>query len=244
MFKLNVGVVLGIVLFAAPAWSSLITVNNGSFENPFLGTSGVSGANYGALKGPFGWGDVVGMGSPGWTINSANQTTGVLEPNTQTPFTPNVAGPVATGATGVPVGVQVGFLQNKGSIYQDLIPITGNGYYSVTVDVGRRTDLAAGAGAYSLMLTSGSTVLATFNGDVTGIASSGGMAPGAWARETVTYDGAPIDSLRLTLTAAGNQVAFDDVQASGAPEIGGSSVFWTMIGVAGFWIYRRKRLVA
>jgi hypothetical protein len=238
MFKLNVGMVLGTLLLAAPAWSSLITVSNGSFENPVLPVAGSASGP----RGLFGFGDLIG-GITAWNITTGAGTTGIFAPNsTLITYTPNVVSPVATGATGVPItgvpnDVQVLFLQSGGSIYQDLTPIAGNGYYQVSVDVGRRTDTASGA--YSLMLTSGSTVLATFNGDVSSIASAG-----LWARETVTYNGAAIPSLRLTLTAAGNQVGFDDVQASGAPEIGGSSVFWTMIGVAGFWIYRKKRSVA
>jgi hypothetical protein len=238
MFKLNVRVVLGIVLVAAAAWGSPLTVSNFSFESPVLvsGATGVSST----LFGLFGFGNAIVGGIPNWTITSGASTTGIYQPNTSTPFTPNVAGPVATGATGVPNGNQVAFLLGGGSIYQDLTPVAGNGFYSVSVDVGRRTDVASGA--YSLILTtSGGTSLATFTGDVSSIGS------GLWARETVTFNGAALaagQSLRLTLTAAGNQVAFDNVQAEAAPEIGGSAVFWTMLGVAAFWIYRKKRLVA
>jgi hypothetical protein len=245
MFKLKFGVVLGIVLLAATAWGSPLTVTNFSFESPIFGTSGVSGVNYAAPKGPFGFGDQIG-GIPGWTITSGASTTGLFEPNsTLTPFTPNVSSPVATGATGVPNGVQVGFLMNGGNIFQDLTPIPGDGFYSVSMDVGHRTDIASGA--YSILLsTSGGTSLATFTGDVSTIAS------GAWALETVTYSGAAIpvgQSLRLTLTAAGGQVAFDNVLADGetsgtVPEIGGFTVFWTMFGVAGIWIYRKNRSAA
>jgi hypothetical protein len=236
MFKLNVGVVLGIVLLAGTAWSSPLTVSNFSFESPVL-VSGATGVAVGA-HGIFEFGNLILGGIPGWTITSAASTTGILQPNNIVPtiFTANVGGPVATGATGVPDGVQVGFLMNGGTIFQDLTPIAGNGFYSVTVDVGHRTDTASGG--YSIMLSSGATTLATFTGDISTIAS------GAWAQETVTYSGAAVPSLRLTLAATGGQVAFDNVQALGAPEIGGSAIFWTMLGVAGFWIYRKKRLVA
>ena len=60
MFKLKFGVVLGIVLLAATAWGSPLTVTNFSFESPIFGTSGVSGVNYAAPKGPFGFGDQIG----------------------------------------------------------------------------------------------------------------------------------------------------------------------------------------
>lgn len=237
MFKLNVGIVLGTLLLAAPAWSSLISVSNSSFESPVLvaGAPVVSGG-----KGLFEFGDLIGGGIPSWTITSAASTTGLLRPNSSTPFTPNVGGPVATGATGVPDGLQVLFMGLGGTVFQDLTPIAGNGFYTVSVDIGHRTDFATGA--YSLILTTSTgTPLASFSGDISSIAS------GSWALETVTYNGAAIPDgqlLRLTLTASTNQVGFDNVQAQGAPEIGGSAVFWTMTGVAGFWIYRKKRSVA
>jgi hypothetical protein len=237
MFKLNVGVVLGIVLFAAPAWSSIITVSNFSFESPLL----VSGApNVVTDRGLYEFGNLMSGGDiPGWHTTTGASTAGIFAPNsTQTLYTPDVVSPVATGATGVPNGFQVLFLQPGGSIYQNLTPIAGDGHYQVTVDVGHRSDVLSGA--YSIILSSGITELARFDGNISSIAR------GAWAQETFTYNGAATpSSLKLTLTAAAdNQVAFDNVQVDAAPEIGGSSVFWTMIGVAGFWIYRRKRLVA
>ena len=240
MFKLKVRVVLGIVLVAVAAWGSPLTVSNFSFESPVL-VSGATGVAVGA-HGIFEFGDLILGGIPSWTIASGASTTGILQPNNIVPtiFTANVGGPVATGATGVPNGVQVGFLMNGGTIFQDLTPIAGNGFYSVSVDVGHRTDIPSGA--YSIILsTSGGAPLARFDGDVSSIALGG------WAQETVSFNGAAIpvgQSLRLTLTAAAGQVDFDNVQALGAPEIGGSAIFWTMLGVAGFWIYRKKRLVA
>lgn len=239
MFKLNVGMVLGTLLLAAPAWSSLIIVSNGSFENPAL-VAGNPGVVSSFANGLFEFGDLIGGGIPGWTITSGASNTGIYKPSVLGPFTLNAGSPVPTGPTGVPDGVQVGFLRSGGSIFQDLTPIAGTGSYQVSVDVGHRTDVVSGAYTISLS-TSGGTPLASFTGDISSIAS------GAWARETVTFEGAPIpvgQSLRLTLSAPGGQVAFDNVEAYTAPEIGGSAVFWTMFGVAGFWIYRKKRSVA
>jgi hypothetical protein len=226
MFKLNVGMVLGTLLLAAPAWSSLIVVNNFSFEASLVSPTSTG-------FGPY------TLNIPSWITTG---TAGTFQPNTNPvgPFALNAGSPVPTGPTGVPDGVQVGFLQFGGSIFQDLTPIAGTGSYQVSVDVGHRTDVVSGAYTISLS-TSGGTPLASFTGDISSIAS------GAWARETVTFEGAPIpvgQSLRLTLSAPGGQVAFDNVEAYTAPEIGGSAVFWTMFGVAGFWIYRKKRSVA
>lgn len=238
MFKLNVGMVLGTLLLAAPAWSSLITVSNGSFESPVLvaGGSVVAGA-----KGLFEYGDLIGGGIPGWTITSGASTTGLFQPNSSSPWTLNAGGSVPTGPTGVPNGNQVAFLLGTGSIYQDLAPIADNGFYTVSVDVGHRSDIPSSA--YSLILTTSitNTPLARWDGNTSSIPL------GTWALETVTYSGAAIplgENLRLTLTSATSNVGFDNVQAEGAPEIGGSAVFWTMTGVAGFWIYRKKRSVA
>jgi|ERR1035438_3663664 hypothetical protein len=240
MFRFKLGVAIGILLVTGTAWSSMIPVSNFSFESPIL-VSGNAGVTTGG-HGLFAYQDaLVPPGITGWTVTSGVSTAGIVQPNTTNPpFTANVVGPVDTGANGVPNGNQAAFLVN-GAMYQDLTPIAGNGFYTATVDVGRRTDTASGA--YSIILmTSGGATLAQFNGDISSLAS------GAWAAETVTYSGNPIPAgqqlvLELTSTTA-NQVDFDNVQVTGAPEVGGPTVFWTMLGVAGFWIYRRKRLVA
>ena len=51
--------------------------------------------------------------------------------------------------------------------------------------------------------------------------------------------------LQLGFAVTSGQTGFDNVtMADQVPEVGGPAVFWTMLGVAGFWVYRKKRLVA
>ena len=245
MFKLNVGMVLGTLLLAAPAWSSLITVNNFSFESPVL-----VGTDPGVTT-TAGFGLTVPT-IAGWTITG---TAGTYAPTTVAPtvnFYANATGPTHVPTNGAGIvpstdgGAQVAFLKDGATIYQDLIaPLGGSLGYSLTVDIGHRLEITSPI-SYSIMLeTSTGTVLATLPGTLSSIDA------GYWSQRTLYFVGDDStfvgQNLRVALSASGgaNQVNFDNVQVdSGVPEIGGSAVFWTMFGVAGFWIYRKKRLVA
>jgi len=244
MFKLKIGVVLGILLIAGTAWSTplYLTVNNASFEEPQLDRTN-------ATLGPQGY---YAPSIFAWNYTGA---AGTFQPNQENgpAFLANqieTGGHLATGATGVvaatnpvsPWNTQVAYLMNGGAMYQDIATLNAFGSFTVTVDVGHKSDIPD-TGTWDIALTSSvtNTLLARLSGDLSGI------GPGLWAAKTFTYTGAtPVDEqLRIVITAAGRQVDFDNVSVlNNAPEIGGSSVFWTMVGVAGFWIYRKKRLVA
>src|ERR1035437_6789431 len=138
MFKLNVGMVLGTLLLAAPAWSSLISVSNFSFEDALVSPTST-------VFGPY------TLNIPSWFTTA---TAGTFQPNTNPagPFALNATaggGLLATGSTGVvdatspvsPTNAQMAFLSNGGTMYQDLGLLGASGSFSVTVDVGHRTDV-------------------------------------------------------------------------------------------------------
>lgn len=249
MFKLNVGVVLGIVLFAAPAWSSLITVNNFSFEKPPLvqGGEGVTSFGAGLYTSTIqDWTFLTGTG--GTYLPTAVAPAGNFYANAGAPHVPTNGAGIVPSTDGA---AQVAFLKDGATIYQNLGQLLGGSLgYSLTVDIGHRYEITSTL-SYSIMLqafdtsTLATTTLATLPGTLSSIDK------GYWTEKTLYFTGSDLayagQTLRVALSASGgdNQVNFDNVQVdSGVPEIGGSAVFWTMFGVAGFWIYRKKRLVA
>src|ERR1035437_319685 len=245
MFKRKIGMLLGILLVAGRAWSSPIAVTNFSFEDPTLvnGNSGVFSAAAGLYT----------FTINGWTNVASNNFVGTYLPIQVAPtanFFANESGPtpVATGANGVPLGSQVASLHVGGAMYQDLAgaPLGGVVAYGFTVGVGGCLDISASI-AYTLsLMTSGTnSTLATQSFNLSDIAA------GDWAEKTLYFVGDTAayagQNLRVEFatTGSGGQANFDNVRLSdNVPEIGGSAVFWTMFGVAGFWIYRKKRLVA
>lgn len=248
MSKLNVGVVLGILLFTGMAWSNPILVNNFSFETPVLnaGNSTVA-AGFGLST----------LTITGWTITGANAVGGTYAPTTVA--NPNNyfanasgAGHVATNSGGVVPssdgGAQVAYLRDGTTMFQDLTQVLGGPWgYSLTVDVGHRNEFTTPIG-YSLFLQAWNgttaTTLATLSGSLSGIDN------GFWAERTLLFAGSQSafagQTLRVAFSASGgiNQVQFDNVHVDVVPEIGGSAVFWTMFGVAGLFIYGKKRLAA
>jgi hypothetical protein len=245
MFKLNVGVVLGIVLVAAAAWGSPITVNNFSFENPLLvvGGTGVTSVASGLFTGSI----------SGWTTAGGVGTYKLAQVAPTDNFFANVsdATHVSTNSAGVVPSTageaQIAFLQSGGTMNLDLGQILGGSLgYSLTMDVGHRFGQTNPSMSYSIMLeTSGGTTLATLTG------TRDAIDAGFWSQRTLFFSGNDSafagQNLRVAISVSGGagQVNFDNVQvSSGVPEIGGSAIFWTMFGVAGFWIYRKKRLVA
>jgi hypothetical protein len=240
MSKLNVGVVLGILLIASTAWSSplFLNVNNPSFENPGVLTIPGVINNVGG-KGAFAYNTIFG-----WTV-SQNSTGGTYSPNpANDPFSLNATATgthVASGANGVPGGTQVAFLTTGATMFQDLVALNSFGSFTLTVDVGRRTDVVDPTTPYTIaLMTSGGSTLKTLSGTLADLDS------GFFSARTLTYTGAtPVNqSLRVEFSAGG-LIAFDNVSVlNNAPEIGGSAVFWTMFGVAGLFIYGKKRLAA
>jgi hypothetical protein len=237
MRKLNVGVVIGILLVAGTAWSSplFLTVNDPSFETPVL-----SAANAVTPEGAQGWFafNQIFAGT-GWRTDAGTNTAGILQPILG-------ASPLAftTMAATAGSGSQVAFARAGGFIYQDLVALNSFGSFTVTVDVGRNATVASAPYTISLLsVASGgsTTVLGSMTGDVSTIAA------GNWASQSFTFSGPTITNqmLRVQLSSAAGQVDFDNVSVhNNAPEIGGSAVFWTMFGVAGLFLYGKKRLAA
>lgn len=245
MSKLNVGVVLGILLFTGMAWSSpiLLNVTNASFESSqlVLGGPGVTTFPQG----------LVAYSIPGWTISGTGRA-GTYQPNASTPFTANMgaaATNLATGAAGVTPNnglTQLAFLSGAagpaGIMFQDLVALNSFGSFTLTVDVGHRSDVVDAPFSIILM-SSGGTPLASIDTTL----SAAGIGSGLWRELTLTYTGVtPVnDKLRVEFSASAGQVGFDNVSVlNDVPEIGGSAVFWTMFGVAGLFIYGKKRLAA
>jgi len=178
---------LAFCLLASGAWGDSVSIQNPSFEiTNTLDQS--SGCNTGSTA-CFNNGPV-----PGWTTLAGGF--GSFAPNSSFFNLP------------LPDGSIVAFT-NGGTLAQTLTGISflPNSVYTLSVDVGRRSDV--GLANYSLNLLDGSSVFCT-----SGATSNGSITSGTFADVTLTCaTGAtvPAGFLGIELTGAGTQIDFDNV---------------------------------
>src|SRR6266481_2341915 len=185
---------LAFCLVASGAWGDSISIQNASFEqiaptNPLA--SPCNGPGFCAFN--------AGNPMPGWTISGTNASAGQFEPSSFYFSLP------------LPDGNIVAYI-NSGSISQTLgVSVLPDSTYTLSVDVGRRFDVAGVN--YSLNLLDGSNVLGT----CTQSGSNVSIAAGTFADIALTCTtgaSVPAGLLGIELTGSGRQIDFDNVQLS------------------------------
>jgi PEP-CTERM motif len=208
--------VLGTI--ASPAWADAVPVQNASFEitNPLGGSCACGAFNLGPI--------------PDWTITGG--VAGSWQPSSVSFNMPLPNGNIVAYSDGATISQ---------TLTSSLVPDTT---YTLSVDVGHRLDVSTsptGNGYvtdYTIALYVGSTLLKSFGG------STGGIAPGTFADETVTLtSGATVlpGDLSIVLTSDGQQADFDNVKltASTVPEPSSLSLLAGALGVM-FLALRRR----
>jgi len=185
---------LAFCIFATGARGDSITVQNASFELIAFTNPLVSLCN-----GPETCAFNAGNPLPGWTIGGTNQSAGQFQPSSSYFSLP------------VPDGNIVAYI-NNGNISQTLgVFVLPDSTYTLSVDVGRRFDIAGVN--YSLSLLDGSNVLGT----CTQSNSNASIAAGTFADIALTCTtgaSVPTGLLGIQLSGSGTQVDFDNVQLS------------------------------
>jgi len=130
---------------------------------------------------------------------------------------------------------------NGGSISQTLtgISLLPNSIYTLSVDVGRRTDVVAAN--YSIWLDAGSTFSCTTSGS-NAPAFAGAFIDAILICTTGTV--VPSDSLEIVLTGSGRQIDFDNVQLNvvSAPEPSALVLMLAGLGAVGLLFARSRRI--
>jgi|SRR6267154_212649 len=170
------------------AWGDSISIQNASFETTNALTIPCAGT-----------GCAYNFSLPDWTIAGINASAGSFQPGSSSIYF----------NTALPDGSIVAFI-NTGSISQTLtgISLLANSVYTLSVDVGRRNDVAGAD--YSLNLLDGSNVFCT-----SGPSSNASITAGTFADITLTCaTGATVPGgfLGIELTGDGRQINFDNVQ--------------------------------
>ena len=214
-------------LLSSVAWADSILVQNASFElvaNP-------PGLNQTCAGTGCAFNDVANGPIPGWTP-SFNASAGSFQPGSSTTYF----------NTALPDGNIVAYI-NSGSISQTLgVSILPDSIYTLSVDVGRRNDVAGVN--YSLNLLAGSNAFCTQSG------SNSTIAAGTFSEITLictTGASVPAGLLGIELTGASRQVNFDDVQLSVTsaavvtPEPGTLALTFVSLLVGGLLFVRSRR---
>ena len=197
-------------LAGSAAWGDSLSVQNASFEtyNPLTVNCAV-GCNYN--KGPI----------PEWVTTGAEA--GSWQPGTTgTFFNPNA----------VPNGNTIAFVVDA-SISQDLgVGLQPNEDYTLTVDVGDRTDGFL-SGDYTIALELNGVVMCSFSGD------NANITPGTFAAETCSFaapENVTPGDLSIVLSDFAGEATFDNVSVT-APEpntialLGSGMTFVALLGV-------------
>lgn len=131
---------------------------------------------------------------------------------------------------------------NGGSISQTLtnISLQPNSIYTLSVDVGRRTDVGQLAASYSISLDAGSGFSCTTGGPI------GNAGSGAFFDQILTCTtgaNVPSDFLEIVLTGSGRQVDFDNVRLNvvSAPEPSALVLMLSGFGAVGLLFARSRR---
>jgi hypothetical protein len=185
---------LAFCILTTGAWGDSVTIQNSSFEqiaptNPL--NAPCNGPGLCAYN--------AGNPMPGWTVGGTNASAGQFEPSSSYFSLP------------LPDGNIVAYI-NNGSISQTLgVSVLPDSTYTLSVDVGRRFDVAGVN--YSLNLLDGSYVLGT----CTQSGSNASIAAGTFVDISLTCTtgtSVPAGLLGIELTGSGRQVDFDNVQLS------------------------------
>ena len=167
-------------LIGGPAWADSIAVQNSSFETTFPLTA-TCGTNCAYNL----------SGVPDWATTGA---TGSFEPG--------------GFFSSVPDGTFIAFT-NGGTLTQDLgVGLAPDTEYTLTVDVGDRTDLN---GTYALSLKVGGVTMCTFAGN------SASIPGGTFADETCSFgtgSSVPLGDLVVLLSGGTGQADFDNVRVA------------------------------
>jgi len=187
---------LAFCILTTGAWADSISVQNASFE---LFANPPGGLNETCAGTGCAFNDVADGAIPDWTP-SVNASAGSFQPGSNTMYFNS------TFNSGI-----VAYI-NSGSISQTLgVSVLPDSTYTLSVDVGRRFDVA-GAN-YSLNLLDGSNVLGT----CTQSGSNASIAAGTFADIALTCTtgaSVPAGLLGIELTGSGRQIDFDNVQLS------------------------------
>ncbi len=180
---------LAFCLAASGTWADSVSIQNASFEttNPLTAPCAGTGCafNFSILD---------------WTIGGINASAGSFQPGSSSIYF----------NTALPNGSIVAFI-NTGSISQTLtgVSLLANSVYTLSVEVGRRNDVAGVN--YSLNLLDGSNVFCSTPAG----SNNSSIAAGTFADITLTCaTGATVPGgfLGIELTGDGRQVDFDNVQ--------------------------------
>jgi hypothetical protein len=218
--KRNAFRVLATLAFAAaPAFASMILVNNPSFETLPAGWPGITTSCGGSC--------IFDVGAiSGW--NSTVVRGGQLQPVAATGGYINQDGGSPTSAWA-----------NDGIFSQTTGAMVGVGtVYTLTVDIGRKLTDTGGYGGYADLLIGGTRYTATGTGPLVG----------QWSPFTVTYTGLAADVGKSITIELGNQTPgvyqanFDNVQLDEVPE----PASFLLIGSAllALKAFRRRRPIA
>ncbi len=210
---------LPLLLSIGTAWSEIVPVLNPSFE-----TLPAGGLSVSDTRGPY---SPQGSPIPDWVTSGL---TGQWAPNGA------ILGPDPGAGTVVAYS-------NGGTISQVVGPtVVAGGIYTLTVDIGARTDVPSLG--LAVLVIGGSTLV-----PATGVPAT---APG-WSTYTATFTGTATtagDSIGILLNSNGVQGDFDNVKltatgTAAVPEAGAATIYGALAaGLIGLVGFTRRRKIA
>jgi len=204
-------------LVNSSAWADSVTVQNASFETTGALTPNDCGIGCSINAGPV----------PGWV--KAGTEAGSWQPGTSGIF---------FNANAVPNGITIAYVVDA-SLSQDLlVGLQSDENYTLTVDVGDRTDGFL-SGDYTIAMVVDGVTMCSFSGD------NADITPGTFAAETCSFTApatVPVGDLSVVLSDFAGEATFDNVMVS-TPEpnsialLGVGLMFVALLGV----YYKRKQ---